>query len=368
MRALALLLLSCASRRYGFPSRECSIPTVPTFHSVSQRQPDTRAVKLPSASAAVQLGSSFTFLQHGAGPPWPPWPHHANSWRPQSASLDAPSSPTTISFNVVATLHSSLANGVAAYHDHQHAAWHSWPTRHVRSSLHHIIRSVVHRFQVAGNPGHAFNLHTGKHVATSSHHSNQPPSAMRPALPGPCFDNDQEASDPFGGATIIHIYHDFICELFLFYVFDGEHEHHGRGFGCGTPRCNLIAIACVVWFFSPWGSGFPHLASCLFNALSKVTAIEHLGRILNDVTAFAAYIVIYISLRLFRCVHHATAYLVVVAWTPRQTFIIWCARATFACTDATQLVIVASTAIISGCLARLHHGCIYLADIADMVL
>ena len=93
-----------------------------------------------------------------------------------------------------------------------------------------------------------------------------------------------------------------MCELILFYVFDGEHEHHGRGFGCGTPRCNLITIGCVVSFFSPWGSGFPHLIRCFIGTTFKVTALHGVCKLIDAVSALAAYLIIYTSIRFIRYV------------------------------------------------------------------
>ena len=70
-------------------------------------------------------------------------------------------------------------------------------------------------------------------------------------------------------------------------VFDGEIEHHGRGFGCGTPRSNLIAIAYIVSLFSPWGSGVPFLVCCLVETTFKVTGVEIFYHLLGTMRTFS---------------------------------------------------------------------------------
>ena len=87
MQTLVLLLLSFASRRYGFPPREFS--TVPTIHDAA-RAPlgGARAVKSPvAASAAAVNGNNSNFLQAGTGHSWPPWPDPGDAWPQGNANL-----------------------------------------------------------------------------------------------------------------------------------------------------------------------------------------------------------------------------------------------------------------------------------------
>ena len=176
MRALALLFLSCASQRYGFPSREFS--TVPTIHDVA-RAPlgSTRAVKSPvAASAAVVNGSSSNFLQGGAGHLWPPWPDPGDVWPPPSTLEVTFSSPAAKFTNLAATYHQNLASGVVAYQKQQLVLLHHGSPRRLHIHFHGLIRSIRSGPTNASATEPTSNYHHHSPTAVPNHPISTPPT------------------------------------------------------------------------------------------------------------------------------------------------------------------------------------------------
>ena len=140
-----------------------------------------------------------------------------------SSTMSASSNSPSIFSNVVATWHSSVAVGVAAYQEQQRTALLSWPLRHCHFRLRSLFNPRLRHACHASNPGHAnatWAGNNGSFINPSSYHHHQPTIQMPTTLVIPYHDSGQAVDEPFNGASIAHIYHRFVCELILFCVFN----------------------------------------------------------------------------------------------------------------------------------------------------